>query len=82
MQEYIKQTRKHGLAINTFVVIAAAFRIAMSHDANQLAENGGGIKLTDAWAKNLLKHLDMSNIRFAVGLQELCRNNFGNFEAI
>ena len=27
----------------------------MSHGVNQPAENGGGIKLIDAWAKNLLK---------------------------
>ena len=48
VQEYIKQTRKCGLAVNTSVVIAAASGIIMSHDENQLAENGGGIKLTDA----------------------------------
>ena len=52
-QEYIKQTRKHGIAINTSVVIAAASGIIKSHDANQLAKNGGGIKLTDAWTKNI-----------------------------
>ena len=57
MQEYIKRTRKCGLAVNTSVVIVAASGIIMSHDANQLAENDGGIKLRDAWAKNLFKHM-------------------------
>ena len=40
VQEHIKQDRKHGLDVNTSFVIAAAFGIVMSHDENQLAENG------------------------------------------
>ena len=53
------QTREeHGLAINTSVVIAAGCGMVMNRDANQLSDNGGGIKLTDEWAKNLLKWMD------------------------
>jgi len=58
VQQYIKNARKRGLAINTSVVIAAGDGIVMAHDANLLAENGGTIKLTDDWTKNVLKRMD------------------------
>ena len=48
---------KYGLAINTSVVIATGCRMVMNQDANQLSINGGGIKLTDKWAKNYLKRM-------------------------
>ena len=57
VQQYVKNARKRGLAINTSVVIAAGEGIVMAHDANLLAENGGEIKLTDEWAKNVLKRM-------------------------
>ena len=57
VQQYIKDSRKRGLAINTSVVIAAGHGIVMAHDANQLAENGGTIKLTNDWGKNVLKRM-------------------------
>ena len=57
VQEYVIHVRKRGLVINTSVVIAAGRGMVMNRDANQLSDNGGGIKLTDEWAKNLLKRM-------------------------
>ena len=57
VQEYVRHARKRGLAINTSVVIATGCGMVMNRDANQLSDNGGGIKLTDEWAKNLLKRM-------------------------
>ena len=57
VQEYVRHVRKRGLAINTSIVIAAGHGIVMNQDANQLSVAGGGIKLTDDWAKNLLKRM-------------------------
>ena len=55
IQEYIKELRKRGLAINTSIVIASGRGIIMNKDANLLFENGGGINLTKDWAKYLMK---------------------------
>ena len=57
LQQYVKDVRKRRLAVNTSVVIAAGHGILMAHDANQLADNRGKIKLTDDWAKNVLNRL-------------------------
>ena len=54
VQQYVKDARKCGLAINTSAVIAAGTGILIARDANLLADNGGPIKLTDNWAKNTL----------------------------
>ena len=48
MQEYARHSRRCGLAINTSVVIAAG-RGMMNQDANQLFDNGEGIKLTQKY---------------------------------
>ena len=55
VQDYVRHVRKGGLAINTSVVIAAGCGMIMNRDANQLSDIGGGITLTNEWAKNLLK---------------------------
>ena len=39
------------------VVIAAGRGMIMNRDANQLSDIGGGITLTNEWAKNLLKRM-------------------------
>ena len=39
------------------VVIAAGTGILMARDVNLLANNGGLIKLTDDWAKNMLNRV-------------------------
>ena len=57
LQEYIKDLRKRGLAINTSIVIANGRGIIMNKDANLLFENGGGINLTKDWAKYLMKRM-------------------------
>ena len=57
LQEYVRHVRKRGLAINSSIVIAAGSGIIMNQDANQLSNAGGRIKLTDDWAKNLLKRM-------------------------
>ena len=57
VQEYIKDMRKRGLAINTSIVIASGRGIIMNKDANQLFENGGAIYLTKDWAKYLMKRM-------------------------
>jgi len=57
IQEYIKELRKHGLAINTSIVIASGRGIIMNKDANLLFENGGGINLTKDWVKYLMKQM-------------------------
>ena len=56
VQEYIKELRTRGTAVSSSVVIAAAEGIIMNKDANILRENGG-IKLTEEWAKSLLKRM-------------------------
>ena len=56
VQEYIKELRSRGTAVSSSVVIAAAEGIIMNKDANILRENGG-IKLTEEWAKSLLKRM-------------------------
>jgi len=38
-------------------VVAAGLGVVTAHDANLLEENGGEIKLTDEWAKNVLKRM-------------------------
>ena len=57
VQQYVKASRKRGLPINTSVVVAAGLGVVTAHDANLLEENGGAIKLTDEWAKNVLKRM-------------------------
>lgn len=61
VKEYLKYLQKHGSAVNTVVVIAAAEGVIRSIDANLLAydENGTcnnetGIELTKSWARNLI----------------------------
>ena len=54
VQEYIKELHKRGATVSTAVVVATARGIIMNKDANLLYSNGGGIKLTDEWAKSLL----------------------------
>jgi len=56
MQEYIKELRNCGTAVNSSVVIAAAEGIVLNKDADILRENGG-IKLTEEWAKSLLNKM-------------------------
>ena len=57
VQQYVKESRKRGLPINTAVVVAAGLGVVTAHDANLLEENGGKIKLTNDWAKNVLKRM-------------------------
>ena len=57
VQEYIKELRKCGASVSTAVVVATARGIIMNKDANLLYSNGGGIKLTDDWAKSLLSRM-------------------------
>jgi len=60
VQEYVKDLRKRGLPINSAVVIAAAEGILMNKNATLVSKNGEGgikIKLTDDWAKSLLKRM-------------------------
>ena len=45
MHKCRNMSRKHGLTINTSVVIIAGW--LMAHDANQLPDNGGKIELTN-----------------------------------
>ena len=54
VQEYLKELRKRGLAINSAIVIATAQGIIMNENANLLSCNGGGINLTTDWAKSLM----------------------------
>ena len=54
----MKDFRKRGLPINSAVVIAAAERILMNKNAALVSKNGEGgikVKLTEDWAKSLLK---------------------------
>ena len=59
VQQYVKESRKRGLPINTAVVVAAGLGVVTAHDANLLEENGGKIKLTNEWAKNVLKRMGL-----------------------
>ena len=51
VQEYIRELHKRGATVRT---AATARGIIMNLDANLLYLNGGGIKLSDEWAKSLL----------------------------
>ena len=56
----MKDFRKRGLPINSAVVIAAAERILMNKNAALVSKNGEGgikVKLTEDWAKSLLKRM-------------------------
>lgn len=55
VQECVRLARATWINHNILIVIAAGCGIVMNQDANQLSDAGGGIKLTDDWAKNLLK---------------------------
>ena len=57
VQEYIREARKRGLAINASVVIGAGHGIVMNKHANRLTDVHGEIKLTNDWAENLLRHM-------------------------
>ena len=60
VQEYLKDLRKQGLPINSAVVVAAAEGILMNKNATLVSKNGEGgvkVKLTDDWAKLLLKRM-------------------------
>ena len=59
VQEYIKDVRRRGLAVNTSVVIGSAQGILLYKDANLLADNekGAEIELSKDWAKYLLKRM-------------------------
>ena len=49
--------RKRGATVSTAVVVSTARGIIMNKDANLLYSNGGGIKLSDEWAKSLLNRM-------------------------
>ena len=66
VQEYIRDARKRGLAINASVVIGAGYGIVMNKDANQLTDVHGETKLTNEWAKNLLRHMGLSKEKLVV----------------
>ena len=55
VQEYIREARKRGLAINASVVICAGHGIVMNKHANRPTDVHGEIKLTNDWAKNFLR---------------------------
>ena len=60
VQVYLKDLRKRGLPINSAVVVAAAEGILMNKNATLVSKNGEGgikVKLTDDWAKLLLKRM-------------------------
>ena len=57
VQEYIREVRKRGLAVNASVVIGAGHGIVMNKDANLLTDVHGETKLTNDWAKNLLRRM-------------------------
>ena len=57
VQEYLKELRKRGVAINSSIVIATAQGIIMNKDANLLSCNGGCISLTIDWAKSLMTRM-------------------------
>ena len=51
VQEYIRELHKRGATVSNAVVVATARGIIMNKDANLLYLHGGGIKLSDEWAK-------------------------------
>ena len=60
VQVYLKDLRKRGLPINSAVVTAAAEGILMNKNTTLVSKNGEGgikVKLTDDWAKWLLKRM-------------------------
>ena len=60
VQKHVKDFRKRGLPINSAVVIAAAKGILMNKNATLVSKNGEGgfkVKLTEDWAKSLLKRM-------------------------
>ena len=57
VQEYIREARKRGVAINATVVIGAGYSIVMNKDANQITDVHGGIKLINDQDKNLLRRM-------------------------
>ena len=57
IQEYLKDLRKRGMPINTAVVVAAAEGILLNKNASLAPKDGIEVKLTDDWAKSLLKRM-------------------------
>jgi len=60
VQEYVKDFCKRGLPSNSAVVIAAAEGILMNKNATLVSKNGESgikVKLTEDWAKSLLKRM-------------------------
>ena len=63
VQKYISDTRKVGGSVSTAVVIAGAKGILMTQDRTRLAEFGGPVTLTKAWAISLLKRMNYTKRR-------------------
>ena len=55
VQDYIKNSRAAGEVVNTTIVMSAAKGIISAKDGGLLAESGGYIEITKAWAKSLMK---------------------------
>ena len=55
VQDYIKNLRAAGGVVNTTIVISATKSIISAKDGGYLAESGGYIEITKAWAKSLMK---------------------------
>ena len=57
VQDYIKSLRAAGGVVNTTIVMSAVKGIISAKDGGLLAESGGYIEITKAWAKSLMKRM-------------------------
>ena len=59
VQSYIRGLRRAGTPLSLPVIVAGATGIVIAKDRSLLAENGGHISLTPAWARSLLVRMGM-----------------------
>ena len=71
VQSYVRKLRKTGGIVNSRIIISAAKGFLIAEDRTLLAENGGPITLTKAWAVSLMKRMGLVKRKGTKGVKHL-----------
>ena len=71
VQSYILKLRQTGGIVNSRIIISAAKGFLIAEDRTMLAENGGSIVLTKAWAVSLMKCMGLVKRKGTKGIKHL-----------
>ena len=71
VQSYVRKLRKTGGIVNSRIIISAAKGFLIAKDRTLLAENGGPITLSKAWAVSLMKRMGLVKRKGTKGVKHL-----------